>query len=89
MIRTIQELKDAYYEKHPDYHFFDPETLKFFGERLSEMYLYKKTEKVKDICGEEHTCYVIRSVQHKHPVHSHKTVYHYFDTETLDTVAFE
>lgn len=89
MIRTVEDLKEAYYEKHPDYHFFDPGTLKFFGERLSEMRMLKKTERVKDILGEEHLCYVVSSIQHKHPVHPHTRVYHYFDVETLDTVAFD
>lgn len=35
-INDVYDLRAAYYEKHPNGHFFDGDTLKFFGERFSE-----------------------------------------------------
>ena len=41
-------LRDAHLAKHPDSHFFDRDTLKFFGERFSEMRLLKSKGTVTD-----------------------------------------
>lgn len=69
----------------PDSHFFDHDTLKFFGERLSEMRVLKNTVKVIDYCGVEHSCYVLSSLQRKHPCGPTRA-YHYFDVETFELV---
>lgn len=62
-INDVYDLRAAYYEKHPNGHFFDGDTLKFFGERFSEMRLLKGTVQVTDSLGKEHTCYVVSSLQ--------------------------
>ena len=33
-IKTVYDLKYAYLEKHPDGHFFDRRTMKFFGDTM-------------------------------------------------------
>ena len=85
-INTVYDLISAYKEHHPTGHFFDPDTLKCFGERRSEMRLLKGTVHVKSICGEEQECYVLSSVQRPPaPLKKHRR-YHYFDVETFEDV---
>lgn len=84
-ISSVYGLRDAYYEKHPHGHYFDHDTLKFFGETLSSMRLLKGTAKVTDVCGEEHECYVLSSLQRTHPMGPRRK-YTYFDIHTLDDV---
>jgi len=69
-------------------YFFDRDTLKFFGERLSEMRLLKGTAEVTDIHGEKHTCYVISSTRRKNHMGacSPYPYYHYFDVNTFKRV---
>ena len=45
---TVYELKARYLEKHPNGHFFDPETLKYFGETLSTMRVLRETVQKRD-----------------------------------------
>ena len=85
-IRSVYGLISAYQSKHPTGHFFDRETLKFFGERISEMRLLKDRATVTDCCGEKHECYVLSSLQRKHPAGPTRA-YHYFDVETIDDVS--
>lgn len=85
-IRTVGDLADAYYRSHPDGHFFDPGTLKFFGERRSEMRLLKGTVKITSAGGYEHECYVLSSVQRPGPPLKPRRKYHYFDVETFEDV---
>lgn len=82
---NVYGLVSRYYEKNPHGHFFDRDTLKFFGESLSTMRLLKGTVKVTDICGEQHECYVLSRLQRKHPMGPRRT-YAYFDVDTLDDV---
>lgn len=84
-IRDIYDLRNAYYDKHPDGHYFDHDTLKFFGETLSSMRLLKGTSIITDTLGEKHECYVISKLQRKHPCGPRRT-YGYFDVNTLDDV---
>lgn len=84
--KDIGQLIRMYYEAHPNGHFFDADTLKFFGERRSEMRLLKKTETIRDISGELHECYVVSSVQRPGPPLKQRRKYHYFDTATLTDV---
>lgn len=87
-MKDIYELRSAYYKKNPDGHYFDPDTLKFFGERLSEMRVYKGTTRVIDSCGEEHETYKISKYSRKYPGGARRT-YDYFDVNTLkDVMAF-
>lgn len=82
----VWKLVDMYKEKYPHGHFFDDKTLKFFGERLSDMRVLSKTETVKDCLGEKHECYVLSRLQRKHPAGPRRT-YAYFDVETLEHIA--
>ena len=85
-IKTISDLIHAYKNAHPDGHFFDRDTLKFFGERLSEMRLLKTRATVLDACGEAHECYVVSSVQRPGPPLRQRRMYHYFDTTTFEDI---
>lgn len=44
----VWKLVDIYQGKHPGGHFFDRDTLKFFGERLSDMRVLSETKTIKD-----------------------------------------
>ena len=83
---TVYGLIERYRRTHPYGHFFDHDTLKFFGERISEMRVLKNTVEITDIVGEKHTCYVLSSLQRKHPVRPVRS-YHYFDVDTYDDIA--
>ena len=74
-----------YYEKHPKGHYFDQDTLKFFGERLSDMRINKTIEVKEDYRGEKHDCYVISRLQRNHPNGPKRTLA-YFDVETLENI---
>lgn len=82
----VWKLVDMYKGKYPYGHFFDDKTLKFFGERLSDMRVLSNTETVKDCQGETHECYVLSRLQRKHPAGPRRT-YAYFDVETLKHIA--
>lgn len=84
-IKTAYGLRDAYCQKHPNGHFFDHDTLKFFGETMSSMRLLKDKIIVTDCMGKDHTCYILSSLQRKHPCGPRRK-YHYFDIETLENV---
>lgn len=58
-IKDIYDLRNAYLCTHPNGHWFDSDTLAFFGESLSTMRLLKGTYRVKDFTGEEHSCYKV------------------------------
>ena len=75
----------AYYDKHPYGHYFDRDTLKFFGERISDMRLLKGEHTVTDISGEKHNAICISRIQRNHPGGSRRT-YAYFDAETLEDI---
>lgn len=83
--RNIDGLISRYYSKHPDGHYFDPDTLKFFGERRSDMRLLKERAEITDISGQKHRCYVVSRLQRKHPCGPRRS-YAYFDVETLEDV---
>ena len=82
---TVSKLINEYQSKHPHGHFFDRDTLKFFGERFSEMRVLQGIAVVEDYSGEKHKCYVLSSLQRKAPSGAKRT-YHYFDTTTFDNV---
>ena len=85
MINDIYALRYAYYRKHPDGHWFDADTLKYFGERLSDMRLLKGTSTITDVCGEAHEVYTVSRLQRKYPGGARRT-YAHFDTTTLEDV---
>lgn len=82
---TVKELIREYYAHDPNGHFFDKDTLDFFGERMSEMKLLKDKAIVTDAHGKDHVCYVITTIQHKHPCGPTRA-YHHFDAETFDHI---
>ena len=82
---TVYGLIDRHNTAEPGSHFFDTDTLRFFGERISEMRVLKDTEVIEDYWGTKHTCYVLSSLQRKHPSGPTR-VYHYFDTNTFKVV---
>lgn len=82
------ELKNKIETTGGEHHFFDAGTLKFFGERISDMRVLKNTVQVKDISGEMHTCYVISATRRKNYMGACKpySYHHYFDTTTYNHV---
>ena len=74
-----------YYEKYPNGRYFGRDALKFFGERLSEMRVYKATVVKKDSRGKKHECYVISRLQRKHPNGPTRTLA-YFDVDTFEVI---
>lgn len=81
----VNTLEYEYRRRHPNGHFFDRDTLRFFGERISEMHVLKGTVQIKDCNGETRECYMLSSRQHKHPL-GPRRVYHYFDANTYEHV---
>ena len=85
VVESVYGLISAYQSKHPNGHYFDRNTLKFFWERISEMRILKNRETVTDISGEKHDCYVLSSLQRNNPMGPRRN-YTYFDVVTLDDV---
>ncbi len=83
---AAHKLKAMHENAHPHSHFFDYDTLKFFGESMSTMNVLQHTAEVKDGSGVVHTCYVLSSLQRKDPrgPRRHRS---YFDVETLEYIA--
>lgn len=82
---NIYSFISDYYKANPRGHYFDRDTLKFFGERLSDMRISKKTEIISDYSGEKRECYVLSRLQRKYPGGARRTLA-YFDIYTLDDV---
>ena len=82
---SIYEFIEKYREAQPNGHFFDPKTLRFFGERLSEMRVLKGTALIECEDGKTRECYCVSSLQRKHPRGPRRT-YAFFDVKTLDQV---
>lgn len=82
---TINELIREYYRKQPNGHFFDYDTLKFFGESRSTMNVLKGTWIITDSVDEKHECYQISKLSKKYPGGPRRT-YAYFDIETMDDI---
>lgn len=57
------ELATLYREKKPEGHFFDKETLKYFGESLSKMKVDNGLFEHIDYRGEKHQCYKLTTTQ--------------------------
>lgn len=81
---TVYTLKDNY-ENATRGHFFDKETLKFFGESLSKMTVLKKTVNVETFSGEIHECYVLSKLGKSYSGKPRRT-YAYFDVKTFHEV---
>ena len=82
---NVYKLIEKHKQNFPHSHFFDRETLKFFGERISEMRVLKDTVIVKGYDNEEHECYVLSSLQRKYPF-GKRRAYHYFDVKNFEQI---
>lgn len=82
---TTEELKRRHIMHHPTSHFFDSSTLRFFGERFSEMRVLKTIAKVEDYSGEVHECYILSSLQRNAPGGPRRK-YHYFDVNNYSII---
>lgn len=80
---TVYELRTATRHKEP--HYFDADTLKFFGERMSDMRVMAGTVKVTDYLGMVHECYKLSKLSRKYPGGARRT-YDYFDATTFERV---
>lgn len=74
------KLKRMYQEKNPNGHFFDRKTLKFFGERMRDMYVYKTPESITTPSGDVHECWRLRKRG------DCGVNYAFFDTTTFENV---
>lgn len=84
---TVYGLIERHERNNAGSYFFSRNTLKFFGERISEMRVLKKQATITDYCGKEHNCYVLSSYQRNYPCGARRA-YHYFDSETFEVVHF-
>ena len=85
---TFYELKEKMIKAAPNTHFFDEDTLKFFGERYSSFRVLKKMQVIKDYGGMEHSCYVLavtRSIYGFQRVKPY-AYYHYIDSATFHAI---
>lgn len=83
--RNVYMLIDKYNINNPSGHFFDADTLKFFGERISDMRISADTVEVTDYYGNTHECIELRSTQRNAP-NGTRHAYHYFDIDTWKEV---
>lgn len=81
---TVYGLKERHMNAYPNSHFFDYETLKFFGERMSDMRIMKNTTTIEQN-EKKHECYVLSVRQFKNP-NGPARAYFYFDTSTYELV---
>ena len=82
---NIYEFIKLYRERHPTGHYFDTATLKFFGERLSEMRILKGTVEITDRNGIEHTCYTLSAIQRR-PDGMVVRKHTHFDVNTMEDI---
>ena len=81
---TVYELRNKTLQTEP--HFFDYETLKWFGESLSTMNVLAGVHSITDVCGTVHPkCVTLSKLSRKYPGGPRRT-YAYFDTETWEQV---
>ena len=85
---TIYSFKQMYKEKNPDGHWFDKDTLKFFGEKLSEMKVLNGTYKVTDWMGNECEAYCVRHKQ-RPPYGEPFWKETYFDVNTMENILMD
>ena len=85
-MKNIDQLIREYYRMNPNGHYFDPDTLKFFGESRSTMRLLKDRVLITDSMDEQHECYVISKLSKNFPTGQRRT-YAYFDIITLEDIS--
>ena len=81
---NVYELEQKIRKTEP--HYFDRDTLKFFGERFSEMRILGAKVPVTDSLGVVHpSCVVLSKLSRSYPGGARRT-YDYFDTATWERV---
>lgn len=85
---TVGSLIYNHNKTHPLSNYFSLETLKFFGERISEMRVLKRKTCISDSTGKLHYCYVLSSLQRNSP-NSNKRKYTYIDESTYDIITID
>lgn len=81
---TVAAFISKYRQNNPNGHFFDKETLRFFGENISEM-SYNGLTEITDYRGRRRDVHELRVIQHE-PVFGKRWKLHYFDIQTYDQV---
>ena len=83
---TISTLIKNYKNNNaPHNHFFDKQTLRFFGESFHTMELLTNKMNIVDSLGKQHECYIIKSYQKNSPLES-KFYYHAFDVKSFEHI---
>jgi hypothetical protein len=80
---TVYDLEQKTKKTSPYY--FSADTLRFFGERKSDMRVLNGLTTVTDIMGESHVCVVLSKLSRNYPGGPRRTR-DYFDTETWERV---
>jgi hypothetical protein len=83
--KLIYDYETAHAKRGENHYFFSPESLRWFGERRSDMRVFKETTKIEGILGDTHVCYVLSTYQRKAPGGPQRK-YHYFDVETFERI---
>lgn len=83
-ISTVAELVSEYRRHNPKGHFFDPDTLAFFGEKISKMQ-YMGLTVIPDVYERNRRCHKIWSEEND-SVLGTRWKLHYFDALTFDHV---
>lgn len=87
---TAKQLIKLHNDNHPESYAFSKNTLAFFGEKISEMRVWKGLHNITDFSGNEHFCYVLATKQHNFPITDRVCIaYHYIDSETFEIVDSE
>lgn len=82
---TVWQLRVMMENKGTAGYFWSRDTLRFFGERESEMRVLKKMAMVKDYKGNDHECYVLSTLQRNHPMGPTRH-YYYIDKNTFERI---
>ena len=88
---TIQDYNNDFYYFYHDYqwlqgdHYFDEDTLNFFGEQMSDFKILENKIVVKDFNDKKHTCFVLSKVSQDFTGRYFRN-YDYFDVNTLERI---
>lgn len=80
---TLKQLIQEYEKRNSPY--FDKKTLKFWGEKISDMKILKDTVIKKDFQSNKHECIVLSKISKDFYGNSYRN-YDYFDIDTLDRI---
>lgn len=83
MYMSVSLLKEEL--EHKGSYYFSKSTLRFFGERLSDMYILKNTQIKKSSSGDIHECFVLSKLSKSWDGVKFRN-YDYFDINTLKRV---